>query len=66
MLLLVMFDSFVIDLLVLGTWKPAFLHVPKEVTLDSMKIHVKRTFQFGWVFIIPIVLLVSLAYLALL
>jgi len=60
MLLLILFDSLFIDLLLIGKIRPSFLHIPDETTIDTMKIHVKRTFTIGWIFIIPIVLISSL------
>jgi len=59
-LLLILFDSLFIDLLLIGKIRPSFLHIPDETTIDTMRIHVKRTFTIGWIFVIPIVLISSL------
>lgn len=61
-LLLVLYDSLVIDILVLGLWKPTFLHLPEDVTLESMKFHVKKQFTLGWIFLFPIILISSTIY----
>jgi hypothetical protein len=61
-LLLVLYDSLVIDILVLGLWKPAFLHIAEEVTLESMVFHVKKQFTVGWLFLVPIILISSLIF----
>ena len=61
-LLLVLYDSFFIDLFVLGKWKPRILNIPEEVTLESMKYHVKKQFTVGWLMVIPIILIGSLIY----
>jgi hypothetical protein len=64
MILLVLFDSFFIDLLLIGKIRPSFLDIPEETTFDTMKIHVRKTFSIGWIFIIPVVLTSTLiAYL---
>ena len=55
LLSLVVFDSVLIDLVTIGLWRPRFLKIPSRTTLDSMKIHVRKTFTVGWVFILPIV-----------
>jgi len=54
---LVLFDSFFIDLLVIGTIKPSFLHIPIETNLKTMKEHVKKTFTFGLTIIVPIIII---------
>jgi hypothetical protein len=66
MILLVLFDSFFVDLLLIGKIRPPFLNIPEETTFDTMKTHVKKTFTIGWVFIAPVVLISTLtAYLLL-
>ncbi|MBI9051952.1 MAG: hypothetical protein JEZ00_21230 [Anaerolineaceae bacterium] len=65
MFILTLFDSFIIDLLVLARWKPAFLKIPDEVTVESMRLHVKKTFQLGWVIILVLSFLSSGIYLIL-
>ncbi len=60
MILLVLFDSFIIDLLLIGKIRPSFLNVPDETTIDTMRIHVKKTFTIGWIFIMPIILVSTL------
>jgi hypothetical protein len=57
MMLLVLFDSFFIDLLLIGIIRPRFLNIPVETTFKTMVQHVKKTFIIGWLFIIPIVLI---------
>jgi hypothetical protein len=54
MLSLVVFDSVVVDLLVIGWWRPSFLRIPAATTFGTMKIHVARTLTVGWLFILPI------------
>lgn len=58
--LLLLFDSFFIDLLLIGKIKPSFLNIPAETTIKTMKIHVIKTFTIGWIFIVPIILISSL------
>lgn len=62
-ILLILYDSFIIDLLVLGYWKPCFLNIPHEVTLASMKYHVKKTFTVGWLFVLPVIVVSSIIYI---
>jgi len=52
--MLVLYDSFVIDLLVIGKWRPSFMHIPQDMTLDKLWVHVKRTFILGWILITPL------------
>ena len=59
-LLLVFYDSFFIDLFVLGKWRPGFLNIPEELTLESMKQHVKKQFTLGWLIVVPLILLSAL------
>ncbi len=54
---LVLFDSFFVDLLLIGKIRPSFLNIPSETTIDTMKEHVKKTFTVGLIFIIPIVVI---------
>ncbi|MBN1777779.1 MAG: hypothetical protein JW811_06610 [Clostridiales bacterium] len=49
MTLLVVYDSLVIDLLVIGVIRPQFLHLPEKMDLAEMKIHVKKTFAVCWI-----------------
>jgi hypothetical protein len=62
-LLLSLYDALVIDILVLGIWKPTFLPIPEDVTLESMKLHVKKQFTVGWIFLLPIILISSAIYI---
>ncbi len=39
MILLVLFDSFFIDLLVIGRIRPSFLNIPNATNIDTMKDH---------------------------
>jgi len=57
-----LYDSFFIDLYVLGIWRPKILNIPKELTIESMKYHVKKQFTIGWLIVIPIVIFSSLIY----
>ena len=57
MLLLVFFDSFFIDIFLIGILRPSFLHIPDETTLQTIKIHVIKTCTIGWLFIVPIILI---------
>ncbi|MBN2533008.1 MAG: hypothetical protein JXB88_08955 [Spirochaetales bacterium] len=57
MILLVLFDSFFIDLLLIGKIRPGFLKIPETTNMETMKIHVKKTFTLGLVFIIPIIII---------
>jgi len=61
-LMLILYDSFFIDLFVLGKWKPEFLRIPEEVILQSMRYHVKKQFTMGWIIVIPLVLICTLVY----
>ena len=61
--LLTFFDSFFIDLFVLARWKPSFLQVPEEVSIDSMRFHVKKTFQLGWIILLIVSLLSAFFYI---
>lgn len=60
MLLLVSFDSLIIDLLIIGIIRPSILQIPPETTLDSMITHVIKTVTLGWIFIVPIVTVSSI------
>ena len=51
--LLVVYDSLVIDLWVIGIIRPKFLKLPDQMDLAEMKIHVKKTFIVCWFAIIP-------------
>jgi hypothetical protein len=65
--LLVLFDIYdavVVDLLILAKIKPKFLHLPSEVTMDSMKYHVKKQFTVGWILKIPILIISSILYIS--
>jgi hypothetical protein len=55
MILLVLFDSFFIDLFLIEKLRPSFLEIPNEPTIETMRIHVVKTFTLGWIFIIPMV-----------
>jgi len=57
--LLLLFDSFFIDLILIGRIRPSFLNIPSETTLRSMRLHVAKTFTLGWIFIIPIIFVSS-------
>lgn len=59
---LTLYDSFVIDLLVIGKLRPAFLGLPEKMDMQAMKVHVKKTFITGWVFIVPLSVLPAVFY----
>lgn len=59
---LVLYDSLIIDLLVIGVWRPPFLHLPDHYNMESMIRHVKKTFIVGWIFIIPLTVIPSVLY----
>ena len=41
---LIAYDTFVIDWYVIGHWRPAFLELPKAMDKEQMKEHIRRTF----------------------
>jgi len=43
MMILVVYDSIVIDWLVIAKWRPAFLKIPDEMNAESMKKHILFT-----------------------
>lgn len=59
-LILFLFDTIVIDGLVLGYWRPAFLQLPEAMGWDSMKQHIIKSLPVGAFFGL-IVALVSTA-----
>lgn len=59
---LVCFDSFVIDLWVIGRLRPKILDLPPEMNMDAMKAHVARQFTVGWVFVAPLIILSAAAF----
>jgi hypothetical protein len=63
LLLFDIYDALVVDLLLLGKIKPKFLHLSKEITMDSMKYHVKKQFTLGWILKIPILLVSTILYI---
>jgi hypothetical protein len=42
-MILVVYDSLVIDWWVIGFWRPAFLNLPDAMDKEQMKVHLKRT-----------------------
>jgi hypothetical protein len=46
-LILFLFDTIVIDGLVLGYWRPAFLQLPEAMGWDSMKVHIIKSVPVG-------------------
>jgi hypothetical protein len=42
-LILVIFDSLVIDWWVIGIWRPLVLQLPEEMDREQMKVHLRRT-----------------------
>lgn len=51
---------FFIDLLLIGKIRPSFLSIPKTTNLETMKVHVKKTFTIGFIFIVPIIVISAL------
>ena len=43
-IILIVYDSLVIDWLVIGHWRPAFLQLPEAMDKDQMVEHIRRTF----------------------
>jgi len=56
MLILVIFDTLVIDWWMIGLWRPAFLQLPNEMDRQQMKVHIRRTLVVAP----PICLLIAL------
>lgn len=50
MLGLILYDALVIDWLVIGHWRPAFLHLPESMQATEMKTHIKRSLVAAPVF----------------
>lgn len=46
-LLLFLFDTLIIDALVLGRWRPTFLDLPDAMGGESMKEHIRRSIPVG-------------------
>jgi len=49
-LILFLFDTIVIDGLVLGYWRPAFLQLPEAMGWDSMQVHIIKSVPVGSAF----------------
>lgn len=62
-MVVVLYDSLVIDLWVIGKVRPRFLNLPETMDMKAMKSHVKRQFTVGWIFVLPIVILPTLIYI---
>ncbi|MFL7892757.1 MAG: hypothetical protein ACK2UM_20005 [Anaerolineales bacterium] len=60
-LILFLFDSLVIDGLVLGYWRPAFLQLPAAMGGESMREHILKSIPVGIVFGVIICLVCSAA-----
>ena len=43
-LILIVYDTLVIDWWVIGHWRPAFLHLPDTMDQEQMKEHIRRSF----------------------
>ena len=65
LLLLDFYDAFIIDLFVLAKWRPGFLKLRKELTSDSMKLHVKKQLTAGWFIKLPLILISSTLFYSL-
>ena len=46
-LLLFLYDTLIIDGLVLGYWRPSFLKLPDAMGADSMRVHIKKSIPVG-------------------
>jgi len=49
-LILITYDTLVIDWFVIGHWRPAFLELPAAMDREQMKEHIHRTFITGPIF----------------
>ena len=49
-LILFLYDTLVIDGLVIGYWRPAFLNLPEAMGKDSMRTHILKSIPVGVVF----------------
>lgn len=49
-LILFLFDTLVIDGLVIGQWRPGFLHLPDAMDAESMREHIKKSVPAGTLF----------------
>ncbi|MGB3702103.1 MAG: hypothetical protein WA997_12615 [Anaerolineales bacterium] len=49
-LILFLFDTIVINGLVLGYWRPGFLKLPEAMAWDSMKEHMLKSIPAGTIF----------------
>jgi hypothetical protein len=58
-LIMIAYDSFVIDWWVIGRWRPAFLQLPDAMDKDQMAEHIRRTFIAGPVFALVLAALSS-------
>ena len=50
MLSLILYDTLVIDWLVIGRWRPSFLHLPEAMNASEMKTHIQRSLIAGPIF----------------
>ena len=48
--ILIVYDSAIIDWLVIGHWRPSFLHLPEAMDKGQMADHIRRTFFAGPIF----------------
>ncbi len=62
LLLLDLYDAFIIDILILTKWRPGFLKLSKELTPDSMNLHVRKQFTAGWIIKLPLLLISSAVF----
>jgi hypothetical protein len=56
-LILVVYDTLVIDWWVIGFWRPRFLNLPETMNKEQMKVHIKRTFVVAPIISLVIALL---------
>jgi hypothetical protein len=58
-LLLFLYDTLVIDGLVLGYWRPDFLHLPQAMGAESMRTHIRKSLVPGLLFGLVVALVCS-------
>jgi|GEM_PF-5797590 len=64
-MMMALYDAFVIDLLVIGVIRPQILNLPETMNMTEMQKHVKKQFSVGWLFILPIVIISTFVYMML-
>ena len=56
-LLLFLYDTFVIDYIVIGKWRPGFLLLPEEMNAESMAVHIRISLVVGPILGLGIILI---------